>query len=284
MRIALATSAALPELEAEDLPLLDALLERDVEAVPAVWNSEDLDWSSFDAVVIRSTWDYADQRDHFLAWTEEISSALPLFNDAAAVRWNTHKGYLLQLERSGIPIVPTSVATRDGSGQLETLLDQAEGEAVVKLAVSAGGRNVYRIGRDAEGQRRLDDLLEVGDVLVQPFVAGVQSEGELSVFVIDGQVTHAVRKRSASGDFRTNFDRAVVREDVDDVTAALALRVVHAAPVEPPLYARVDLLRTDEQWLVVELELVEPALFFTHAPAAAARMADALLERLQGPS
>ena len=282
MRVALATSAAHPHLEEEDLPLLDALLERDVDALPVVWNSEDNDWSSFDAVLIRSTWDYHEQHDHFLAWTEEVASALPLFNDAPTVRWNTHKAYLNDLGDAGLPVVPTTVLRGGDAADVGAVLAELGlAEAVAKLAVSASGHHVVRVRGDAAGQQAIDELLGLGDVLIQPFLPDVFAAGELSVVVIAGEETHAVRKRSGGEDFRVNVAGGWSREDVDDATADLARRVVRATPGGLPLYARVDLLPRADDLLVVELELVEPSLFFTSAPRAAARLADALLDRLK---
>jgi glutathione synthase/RimK-type ligase-like ATP-grasp enzyme len=131
-------------------------------------------------------------------------------------------------------------------------------------------------------QRHLDELLTDGDVLVQPYLAAIESGGELSVVVIDGEVTHAVRKRPATGDFRVQeeFGGWAVAETPDAEVAALARWVVEATGAEV-LVARVDLLQDGAgSWQLAELELTEPDLFLAAAPAAAERLAAAIIARV----
>ena len=281
MRVALATSAALPQLDADDRPLLGALLGRGVAASAVVWDDDDVDWSSYDAVVIRSTWDYSERRDHFVAWADEVGTAVPLFNGAETVRWNTHKGYLRELDAAGVPTVPTLWLARGSPPELpsdwETL--------VVKPAVSASAHGLLRGRADDGGVRdHAGALLEAGDVMVQPYFPAVESEGEISVVVIDGTVTHAVRKLPAAGDFRVQMRLGGV-PTVTDVTPALRALAEQAlgatAHGRDALYGRVDLLPTPRGPLVIELELVEPCLFLTSAPHAAGALADALVRRLK---
>lgn len=287
--VALATCAELPDLNPEDRPLLSALEERNVHARPVVWDDTDVDWSDFGAVVIRSTWDYASRREHFLDWAEAVGSAVPLFNDAGTVAWSTDKSYLRELEAAGVPIVPTVWLPRGASPQLPALL-AAHGwaDAVVKPAVSAGGHGVARVRRTA-GQAELEAAsatvaraLEGGDVMVQPYLAAVEGCGELSLVFIDGSLTHAVRKRPAAGDFRVQerFGGSVAADRASPAEQAVAAAALSACGRDP-LYARVDLLPSGDGPLVVEAELAEPGLFLTSAPATAGILADALIRRLQ---
>jgi glutathione synthase/RimK-type ligase-like ATP-grasp enzyme len=280
MRVALATSAALPDLDADDRPLVPAFLERGVSAEPVVWDDVDVDWSTFDAVVIRSTWDYSDRRDHFVAWADEVAGAVPLFNSAETVQWNTHKGYLRELADAGVPTVPTVWLPRGGEPDVPA--DWAT--VVVKPAVSASAQGLLRGQRDDPRlQAHLSTLLSESDVMVQPYLPAVEREGEVSVVTIDGAISHAVRKMPAPGAFRVQFRLGGVAK-VTDVTDAMrrhTIEVLAAAPhARDALYARVDLLPTDDGPVVIELELVEPCLFFTSAPHAAGELADALLARM----
>ncbi len=288
MRVALATCAALPDLDADDLPLLHALTARGVAARPVVWDDPDVDWSREDAVVIRSTWDYATQRDHFVAWAREVAGAVPLFNGADVVAANTDKTYLRDLAAQGTPTVETRWLTRGDAVDLAAVLaDAGWTAAVVKPTVSAGGRETLRIGTGdtVAGQALVDRLLAAGDAMVQRYLPGVEHDGELSIVFVGGVATHAVRKRPAAGDFRVQerFGGSWTGADATADELAVA-RAALTACADDVLYARVDLLPAPDGPRVVEVELVEPSLYLTAVPHAAGRLADALLARLGRPA
>ncbi|HET8775092.1 MAG TPA: hypothetical protein VFP80_14925, partial [Thermoanaerobaculia bacterium] len=175
MLIALVTWRGLPELAADDRLLRDALVRRGVDVRAVVWDDPDAGWRSFDAIVVRSTWDYHKRLDEFRAWLDRMEG-LPLWNPPAVLRWNTHKSYLFDLQARGIAIVPTLLVPR-GQG------------FIVKPAVSATAFRTERHETDC-------------DVLVQPFVPEIVTDGELSFVFLGRRFSHAVRKRAASGDFR----------------------------------------------------------------------------------
>lgn len=287
MRIALATAEIDLVADQDEGVVAAALTAAGHEAPTVPWDA-DVDWGGFDGVLVRSTWDYTERLDDFLAWTRAVEAAgTPLHNPADVVAWNVHKGYLAELEERGAPIVPTAWLGRGDRVDLAALAADRGWRAVVaKPAVGAGAQGllVVREGEDpATAQPRLDALLAAGDVLVQPFVASVV-DGELSVVVVDGRTSHAVRKVPAPGDVRVQveFGARYVEQDLDRDTARLAEWVVEATGHDL-LYARVDLLRdVDGSWLLNELELVEPALLLQWAPGSAQRLADALVQRLTG--
>src|SRR5690554_7888486 len=107
MLVALMTCSTLPSHEHDDEPLHAALRERGVTVEQAIWDDRRVDWSSFDAVLIRTTWDYQEKHKEFLAWAERVAEQAPLYNPAPIVRWNTHKLYLRELEGLGVPLAPT---------------------------------------------------------------------------------------------------------------------------------------------------------------------------------
>ncbi len=291
-RVALVTAATAPPgidrefMTGTDAPLVAALERRGAQVSTPTWR-EDAHWEQWDVVVVRTTWDYVDHRDEFVAWAESVASRTRLCNPAEVIRWNTHKGYLLELEDRGAPIVPTAWIAAGDRVDLSGLLD-ARGwdEVVVKPAVDAGSRRLLRVGRDRleDGQRHLDALSQGGaDVMVQPYQPSVQREGELSVVVIDGRVSHAVRKRPAAGDFRVQhaYGGAYVSEPVDEQTIRLAEWVVGATGHDL-LIARVDLL-ADElgAWQLAEFEATEPDLYLSTVPEAAERLAEAIVRRTE---
>src|SRR5881392_4385927 len=184
-RIALATSAKLPTLNDDDRLLIPALAELGLGAVPAVWDSPDVCWEEFQGVLVRSCWDYHHRLEEFLAWVSRLERAgVPVWNPPAVLRWNSHKGCLRDLAARGVPIVPTRWLARGRRVDLARVLrEEGWRSAVVKPAVSASASGTWPTGRDGAGddQARLDELLQAGDVMVQPLVDEVRETGEWSL-------------------------------------------------------------------------------------------------------
>ncbi len=271
---------------AADAPLVAALERAGAHVERPSWR-DDTDWNRFDGAIVRSTWDYSDDRDAFVAWAVAVEATTVLWNPADVLRWNTHKGHLMELEERGAPVVPTAWLGRGDVVDLAALrAARGWGPVVCKPAVANGGDGLRVAGDDPTGdQAHLEELLAAGDVLVQPLLGRVATEGETSVVVIDGEVSHLIRKLPAPGEVRVQNHRGGAYERVeitgdDAEAAALALWVVEATGQEL-LYARVDLLRADDgTWQLGELELTEPDLYLRFAPQAADRLAAALLTRV----
>ncbi|MFP5308198.1 MAG: RimK family alpha-L-glutamate ligase [Actinomycetes bacterium] len=285
-RVALASARGLDPMDQDEGVLAPALAARGVDVAVVPWDEPGADWGAFDLVLVRSTWDYDDQRDAFVAWAERVGTLTTLRNPAEVVRWNTHKGYLLELEERGAPIVPTAWLGAGDRVVLDDLLaDRGWTDAVVKPTVGAGARGLSRVRPgDAAGQVALDALLARGDVMVQPFVADVTSAGELSVIVLDGRVSHAVNKVPAPGDIRIQIEHGgtyrVVEPDAD--TVALAEWIVSSTG-QDLLYARVDLLPDGVGgWMLGELEATEPSLYLRWSEAGTGRLADLVVRAAGG--
>lgn len=284
MTVALATARDLEATDQDDRPLADALERAGVEVVVVPWD-EPRDWAADDLVVIRSTWDYTHRLDEFLDWARTVDAATTLWNPFEVVRWNTHKGYLIELEERGAPVVPTAWLGQGDRIDLAALLDSRGWKDVVaKPAIGAGSRGLVRIGSGMVelGQHHLDALLARGDVMVQPYQSAVETSGETSVVFIDGELSHAVRKVPAAGEIRiqVDFGGRYERIEPDRETARLAAWVLEATGHEF-LYARVDLLPDSAgQPQLAELEVVEPSLYLTWVPEAADRLAGAIARRL----
>lgn len=233
-------------------------------------------------VVVRSTWDYVEHESRFRAWLDHLDAVEAIVhNGTDLLRWNIHKGYLVELEQRGVPIVPTSVLHRGASTSLrEVLAANGWGDVVIKPAVGASARETVRSGSAApvEADSHLRRLLATHDVIVQPFVGAVTTSGEISVMVVAGEPLHAVVKRPRQGGWLVQSEHGGVTErlDLDDALAGAAHTVLGALD-RSPSYARVDLLHDGDRYLLIELELVEPELFFQHAPATADRLAEHVL-------
>lgn len=283
--IALATCRQLPDWEVDDRPFHEALAALDVPACQVAWDDPEVRWEAFELVLIRTTWDYTHKRAAFLEWSERVDRVSRLLNPARIVRWNTHKSYLRDLADRGVPVVPTYFAERGERADLAEIL-RARGweRGFLKPMVGASSERTLRFGGDempvAAGHLR--ELLKHDGVLVQPYLASVETEGELSQVYVDGRFSHGVRKIPVPGDYRVQDDHGASDEPYapDERELAFGRAVVEAAGVAELLYARVDYLRGDDgEPRLVELELVEPSLFFRHDPTSPRRFAEAVARR-----
>lgn len=286
MRLALATCADLPSWEVDDEPFHRALAGLGVEVDRPIWSDPSVDWSAFDACLIRTTWDYQDRLAEFLVWAARAAAATRLFNPLDIVRWNTHKGYLLELAGRGIEIVPTVLLAAGSRPDLGRLLDERGWRrAFLKPAVGATSRETLPFDRSdlRPAEAHLERLLPAEDLLLQPYLDRVETEGERSLIHLDGRLSHAVRKVPVAGDYRVQDDFGARDERVEATAAErdLARRTLESLG-RTLLYARVDLLNgPDGRPLLGELELVEPSLFFRHAPEAAGWLARSILDRIE---
>jgi len=274
--LVLVTGSKMPKPDLESHLLLEILERRGFSARLVPWDST-YDWTATDVVVIRSPWDYFERLDEFLEWTQKVESITRLANPSTVVRWNTHKGYLLDLAAADVAIVPTRLLPR-GTIDVPTEL-LPDGELVVKPAVSVGAIGALRSrSDDPRTADHIVDLARNGDVLVQPFIPSVLDSGETSLMFAGGRLSHAVRKVPAPGDYRVqdHHGGTVEPHQATPDEIALAEAALAVAP-SSTTYARVDLVSTGRGPVVMELELVEPALFLDADPQAAENFVDAFL-------
>lgn len=270
------------ELSEEDLTLVDALGMLGVETKLVDWTDPSFNWIQASLVVVRTTWDYHLRLPEFLAWAERVDRATRLLNPLEVIRWNANKRYLRDLSVAGVPIVPTVFGTV-GLDLASVAEDREWTSLVVKPAIAAGAYEtlVFDLGGALEAaQSHFDRLASSGEVLVQPYLDAITVEGETSLVFFEGEFHHAVRKVPQSGDFRVQIEfggkYTVVEPRPDQLD--VATRAIEQAP-ELPLYARVDLVDIAGHPHVMELELIEPELFFLFVPEAALSFADLLAER-----
>ena len=251
----------------------------------AIWNDARVEWRSYDAVVFRSTWDYHLHYDAFAAWLDRLDAdGVPLLNDSALVRWNADKRYIAALAGGPFAVPDTVFVPRGTAASLaSTLRVRGWRDAVVKPTISADGHETFRVSADdaAGAEMRLDTILRTSDAMIQRYVPEIATEGESSLIVVDGAFSHAVSRRPAPADFRVQerFGGTIAPASPPAglVERARAL-VARAAP--GCLYARVDVVNGEPPTLM-ELELIEPSLYFGTAPGSAERFASAVLKRLR---
>lgn len=282
--IALATCSNLPAHEHDDETLHQCILERGMKLSQPAWNDPDVDWASFDAVVIRTTWDYTAHLDDFLAWSQHVDTQTQLINTHEAVVWNSDKRYLRQLEEHGVPIVPTTWIEQGSHLDLEAWASTRSGhkKGFFKPVVGANAQGTHRFSlEDSDAMQRaqlvLDAALLQGGVMVQPYRHSVEQEGEVSLIYFGGQISHAVRKIPVAGDYRVQDDWGAHDEPLDWAThhttlGSLAIQSIQAAEAligHELVYARADFLSDESgRFELNELELIEPSLFFRHGDEA----------------
>jgi glutathione synthase/RimK-type ligase-like ATP-grasp enzyme len=280
-RIALCTWSDPSYVDPEPPLVAERLAARGHRADVVVWH-DDVDWAAYDLVVIRSTWDYFERLEEFLAWVDRVDVESRIVNPPAVVRWNVHKGYLAELGAAGVPVLPMLVVPR-GAADIEARI-AATGweEVVVKPAVDGGARKAARgLAAAPALLEHAGRIIELGDVVVQPYAPGIE-DGEVSLLVFDGEVSHAVRKVPAPGDYRVQAHHGGA-ERPHTATAAELATARAALAVAPPgvAYARVDLVEHQGVPTVMELELVEPDLFLRVDGAALDRYVDLVEARLR---
>ncbi len=288
--VALAASDAYLDLSPDDRLLRSALEQRGLSTAVTSWTFEEYDWSEVRCCLPRNTWDYAERVDEFRHWIGRVAEQTRLWNPAPILRWNLHKGYLLELERAGLAITPTALVRQGERIDLaQELSERGWGTFVLRPAVGGSAREsvCFARGETLRGQRHLERLLEREDVLLQPFLPSIQTRGEVSIVYLEGGYSHAVCRRQAdSGRVPASeggcLERALPREDeIELATAATAAARARVEMEEELLYARVDILRdARDRPCLSQLELIEPNLYFEWGEGSADRLAGAVFARL----
>lgn len=286
-RVAFLTTELDRRYVTDDHLVLPHLSGRGIDACFVRWR-EHHDWASYDLVVVRSTWDYQRHLDAFLRTLTTIATATRLENPLPLQRWNVRKTYLRDLDAEGVPVVPTVWLDGLEPGGLACLFDAlGAAELVLKPVVGSSGEDTYRVhARDAAARER-ELLRAFGSraLMVQPFLPAVLDRGESSVVWVDGALSHALRKVPRQGEFRSQeehggrVERIAPGPALTRAAARVAEAVAGRAP-RPPLYARADFLPDGDDWLLGELELVEPSLYLRVDAEAPARFAAAIAARL----
>lgn len=284
-KIAFATSNEFPGLTDDDRLAVMALEKHGIRVESAVWTEPEINWSTYSAVVIRSCWDYHLKQDAFMTWLGRLEKGgVNLWNPYEIIRWNMDKGYLNELQERGIPILDSVWLAKNSEVKLHSLMqEKGWNKVVVKPMISAAANNTERIHLDYAGdyQKEFENLLSKGGVIVQEFAEEINSAGEWSLIFFNKEYSHSVIKRPQDGDFRVQFDFGgkVYPSEAPNRLIAQAQKVVNAVPGEL-LYARVDGIERNGILTLMELELIEPHLFFELDSESPQRFAGALIDFL----
>jgi hypothetical protein len=290
-RVALVSARAARHLDEDLPPLIAALEEAGADATVADWDDPEVDWAAFRLALLRSTWDYAERVEEFLVWADRTATLTELVNPPPVIRWNTDKHYLRELARAGVPVVPTRFVEPGEHPEraLHSFLRaESAGEWVVKPAVGAGSRDAarYTRGEDRVASDHIERLLDAGrSVMLQPYLDQVEHHGETALIYFIGRFSHAVCKGPLLQRGTAPTDALFAQEHITARMPSLeelqvGNRALATLPFETPLYARVDLIRSEDgRSCLLELELTEPSLFFVHVPGAAERLASQVCNR-----
>ena len=241
------------------------------------WRQTRIAWRDFDIVIIRSTWDYWNDVPTFLDTLERINRETLLANGLELVRWNLAKTYMRDLRKKGVGIVPTLWANSlDVDFFTKYQAELGTDEIVVKPVVGANGEDAFRVSKDDTTERleSISACFHQRDCMIQPFMPDIITEGEFSLFFFGGIYSHAVLKIPAKSEFRSQEERgaeirSITPEDKLLLRAGQAMEVISPSP----LYARIDFIRNGNDFLVMELELIEPSLYLRMDPLAPGRFA-----------
>jgi O-ureido-D-serine cyclo-ligase len=294
VKVALVTAIAAFALDEDLAPLQQALHTAGVQAQIVAWDDLTVSWGRFDAALLRSTWDYTERLDEFLTWAHQVEVQTTLLNPLDVIRRNVDKHYLAQLAKKKIAVVPSSFAEPgdDAGAALDKFLKKHKDsdEFVVKPAIGAGSRDAqrYRRAQAAAATAHIARLLaEQRSVLLQPYLASVDDNGETALMFFDGEFSHAIRKGPLLVADEGPTDALFAAETItprtpgDDELALARAALKALGTPEPLLYARVDLIRAaDGSPRLLELELTEPSLFFPYGEGSAERFVAALKRRL----
>ena len=269
--VGLLTSHELHQLIPDESHLVKAFLAENIPVRPVVWNSHQI-WSDFSAVVIRNPWDYFEHQNLFFQTLEEINKQTKLYNPYSLIKWNFNKNYLFDLKQKGGKLPPT-IKINSQDQLLQAIADSHSEEMVIKPVVSAGAYLTYRFNKNNVPAEVKNLPVDKYEFMLQPFLKDIQTGGEYSFIFLGGQYSHAIVKRPKSGDFRVQSEYGGSVEAYSPSEKELELtEFIHSLLPEKPYYARIDLARYEGELVIMEVELLEPELFFRIRPDSAAQL------------
>lgn len=293
-KCAILSMDCLDDFEAYDHLIEPYMAEHGWHVDTISWRAQGVDWASYQAVVIRTPWDYQDDAPAFLRVLEQIeSSGAHLENSLDVVRWNIDKIYLKELEQLGVKLVPTLWHDRLSERQL-TSRDVADyfdhfssDQIVIKPRISANADNTFWLKQgDVSDQLGKANLaFSTRDFMVQPFMPAITQEGEFSLFYFNGQYSHAILKTPKAQDFRVQEEHGGQLQSVEPEQELVAQANKCLAAIDNihgmPLYVRVDYVRHQDTFVLMEAELIEPSLYFNMDPKSPKRFVDAFVSKLE---
>jgi glutathione synthase/RimK-type ligase-like ATP-grasp enzyme len=260
-----------PDTDFDISIMVDALKKLGLNVDIVVWHDSNVEWSSFDAVWIRSTWDYAKKYSEFISWVTMVAGLSKLINPLDVILENSNKIYLNKLQSNGVPVIPSTFIS--SVSELQVSLEDEAKTFVMKPVIGAGARGARRCRGLEDLQSAVDQHFRNSevDLIIQPYLDEVDTLGEIAVICCLGEPVHAIRKVPAlseggHGDFAANVDIDI---ELSNFVKTILKQHVGRSTYENLLYSRVDVVPYKGSFLLMEIEAVEPALFLSMNPSSA---------------
>jgi glutathione synthase/RimK-type ligase-like ATP-grasp enzyme len=250
------------------------------------WRNDNVNWNDYNAVIVRSTWDYQNDSEKFVSVLETINSASHLENNLELMKWNMNKGYLFDLDQKGVKIVDTIWENNFNPKSAPEYFDRLNAEEIIiKPNISANADNTFRLTREKlnKNLQLLENIFAEREFMVQPFLKNIIEEGEYSLFFFNGKFSHSVLKKPKENDFRVQEEHGgnIQPLKVNAELISIAENIIKQL-FTVPLYGRVDLVRNAQnEFAVMELELIEPSLYLNKDLQSPLRFAEAFIERME---
>lgn len=258
----------------DEAGIKDIFQKNDLEIDIRVWDN--VDWKEFENILIRTPWDYSQKTDLFLQKINSLNDQ-NLINSKSLIKWNLDKSYLVEFYNKSLPVIETIISNEFQIDELKPILTKYS-EIVVKPLIGAGGVNTFLVN---SGNLNSLESLVGSSVLIQPFISSIKSIGEISLIYFNGEYSHGVVKNTKAGEFRVQDDHGgSVQSFNPDSKALEAGHQILSSLNEVPVYARVDLVMENDKYLLMELELIEPELFFRFSKDAMDLFARAVFKKL----
>ncbi|MFD0939357.1 ATP-grasp domain-containing protein [Pedobacter boryungensis] len=272
-----------PTVENEDDSLLRFLKSKNLNIQKVIWNDPQVNWECYDIAILKSPWDYFDLITDFYQWLESLKNKnVKLLNPIDIVKWNADKHYLQDIEKAGLKVTPSIFIDKGQKINLQDYFEKlSTDKIIVKPSVSGGSKNTFKVTaiNAEEISTKLNDLLQKEDFILQPFLSEIEETGEWSLLFFGGEFSHALLKKAKSGDFRVQhtFGGTIHPQHPSQHLLATAQQYVnHFA--KDCLYARVDGAIVNDEFLLMELELIEPFLFLATEEKALENYYEALMK------
>lgn len=285
MKIALLTCKKLPELTPQDQLLIPELAKYAITATAVIWDDASINWSDYDYLVFRNTWDYFEKETEFNLWLDQIEKlGIKTLNPIAIIKQNKHKFYLREMEQQGIKILPTVFIDKTNNLNLKELIPTHWQKAVIKPAFSAGSylTEVFETAEAEKINTQYKTIASEKELLLQQFMPEIQTVGETSIIFFNKKFSHAVNKKPVPGDFRiqVQFGGIYRVTHPDAELIAKAQKIVDTYPGKL-LYARVDGIVIDNELHLMEVECIEPDLYFNLSEGSLERFVNAIVELIK---
>lgn len=282
MKIALLTCEKLPDLTPEDQQLIPALAKHNIEAKAVIWSNKTINWNDFDYLIFRNTWDYFEKEIEFIIWLDQIEKlGIKTLNPIEIIKKNIHKFYLREMEKQGITILPTVFIDKTDNLNLAERIPSHWKKAVIKPAFSAGSylTEVFEVSAIQEINKQYTTIASEKELLLQEFMPQIQTLGETSFIFFNKKFSHAVNKKPIDGDFRvqSQFGGKYNLVQPSQELIEKALKIVHTFQ-DDLLYARVDGIVIDNDLYLMEIECVEPDLYFNLSKGSLEQFVAAIVE------